>query len=145
MNNFLMPQNNQISNGFWGNQNTDVSYGYAPSGVGAGPYYMPVNTQYSYQAQPATDIHWVQGLAGAKAYHVGPNQTVMLVDSEANKFYVKSTDSSGMPLPLRCFRYAEETEEIEKQSSGAVDMSQYLTKDEMIRLIDERLGKKDGK
>ena len=50
---------------------------------------------------------WVQGEAGAKSYLVAPNCTVMLLDSENSAFYLKSADSSGMPLPLRIFDYKE--------------------------------------
>ena len=50
---------------------------------------------------------WVQGEAAAKSYPVAPNCTVMLLDSENSAFYLKSADSSGMPLPLRTFDYKE--------------------------------------
>lgn len=49
---------------------------------------------------------WVQGEAGAKSYLVAPNTTVLLMDSESQRFYLKSTDGSGMPN-LRTFEYAE--------------------------------------
>lgn len=52
-------------------------------------------------------LPWVQGEAGAKAYPVAQNSTVLLMDSEAEVFYIKSTDMSGMPLPLRIFDYKE--------------------------------------
>lgn len=54
-------------------------------------------------------IVWVQGESGAKSYLVAPNTTVLLMDSEGNKFYLKSSDASGMPLPLRVFEYSEIT------------------------------------
>lgn len=46
---------------------------------------------------PTTDINWVQGEAGAKAYLVAPNTTVTLWDSERSTIYVKSADQSGIP------------------------------------------------
>jgi hypothetical protein len=46
---------------------------------------------------PASDINWVQGEAGAKAYLVAPNTTVTLWDSERSTIYVKSADQSGIP------------------------------------------------
>ena len=49
----------------------------------------------------------VQGEVAAKSYPVAPNCTVMLMDSEGERFYLKSADSSGMPLPLRVFEYTE--------------------------------------
>lgn len=53
---------------------------------------------------------WVQGEAGAKSYIVAPGNTVMLMDSEGERFYLKSADASGMPMPLRVFEYKERTE-----------------------------------
>ena len=53
---------------------------------------------------------WVQGEAGAKSYIVAPGNTVMLMDSEGERFYLKSADASGMPMPLRIFEYKERTE-----------------------------------
>ena len=34
---------------------------------------------------------------------------MMLMDSESSTFYIKSTDASGMPQPLRIFDYTERT------------------------------------
>lgn len=58
------------------------------------------------QQQP-TPIIWVQGEEGAKAYMVAAGNSVLLMDSENSVFYIKSTDASGMPQPLRIFDYTE--------------------------------------
>lgn len=91
-------------------------------------YYDPVQQsqmgQYNQQFQPPTTqpavqpmaqqgnngLIWVQGEAGAKSYIVAPGNTVMLMDSEGERFYLKSADASGMPMPLRIFEYKERTE-----------------------------------
>ena len=52
---------------------------------------------------------WVQGEASAKAYPVAAGQSVLLMDSEDSVMYIKSTDQSGMPQPLRVFEYKERT------------------------------------
>ena len=57
--------------------------------------------------QTNNGLVWVQGEVAAKSYPVAPNCTVMLMDSEGERFYLKSADSSGMPLPLRVFEYIE--------------------------------------
>lgn len=44
-----------------------------------------------------TDMNWVQGESGAKGYHVSPNTTVTLWDSESNTIYVKSANAVGVP------------------------------------------------
>ena len=88
-------------------------------------YYEPVQQnpmgQFNQQFQPTTTppatqptaqqgnngLIWVQGEAGAKSYIVAPGNTVMLMDSEGERFYLKSADASGMPMPLRIFDYKE--------------------------------------
>lgn len=68
--------------------------------------YYPQNS-YAQPAQNTNGITWVQGEAAAKAYPVAPGQNALLMDSEGECFYIKSTDATGMPLPLRTFEYHE--------------------------------------
>lgn len=76
-------------------------------GVG---YQSPMMQQPTAQTAQATpSIIWVQGEEGAKAYMVAAGNSVLLMDSENSAFYIKSTDASGMPLPLRVFDYKERT------------------------------------
>ncbi|MBO5837269.1 MAG: hypothetical protein J6Q92_05180 [Oscillospiraceae bacterium] len=51
-------------------------------------------------------LNWVQGEAGAKSWIVTPGSTVLLMDSEMMRFYLKSADPNGVPS-LRTFEYAE--------------------------------------
>lgn len=60
-------------------------------------------------AQQSSPIIWVQGEEGAKAYMVAAGNSVLLMDSENSTFYIKATDASGMPQPLRIFDYTERT------------------------------------
>ena len=64
--------------------------------------------QQMYQQPNTNGLIWVQGEAGAKSYLVAPNTTVLLMDSEAQRFYVKSTDAAGMPT-MKTFEYSEVT------------------------------------
>lgn len=84
------------------------------------------------QQQTSNGLIWVQGEAGAKSYLVAPSTTVMLMDSETQRFYLKSSDASGMPLPLRVFEYVETTKTGVEQPSSvpAVDLSGFTTKAE---------------
>ena len=97
--------------------------------------YQPSYQQPSYQ-QPQTNSNmiWVQGESGAKAHPTSPNVSQALFDSERQVFYVKSVDQSGMPQPLRVFRY-EECSEAEDKSS--LDLSNYITRDEFDALKQE--------
>ena len=71
------------------------------------PVTYPVQQQ---QPQNNNGLIWVQGEAAAKSYLVAAGASVMLLDSEAPVFYLKSTDQSGMPMPLRTFTYTEITQ-----------------------------------
>ena len=51
-------------------------------------------------------VLWVQGEAGAKSWFVNPGSTVLLLDSEAMRFYLKSADMNGVPA-MRTFEYSE--------------------------------------
>lgn len=48
----------------------------------------------SFQSQ--TNITFVNGMEGAKAFQLRPNSNVLLMDSDNSKFYVKSTDNLGI-------------------------------------------------
>ena len=56
--------------------------------------------------QESSGILWVQGEAGAKSWIVAPGASVLLMDSEAQRFYVKTADQSGMPN-MKTFEYSE--------------------------------------
>ena len=116
-------------------------------------YYDPVQQnpmgQFNQQFQPPTTqpaaqpiaqqgnngLIWVQGEAGAKSYLVAPGNTVMLMDSEGERFYLKSADASGMPMPLRIFEYKERTEASSPAFSAPVaaqnvNLDNFVTREE---------------
>lgn len=99
------------------------------------PYGQQQPQQMPQAAQPAqSSITWVQGLAAAKSYPVAPATSVLLMDSEESRFYIKSSDVSGMPMPLRVFEYKEATEPA-KTPAGAVPVDgHYVTHDELNAL-----------
>jgi len=96
-------------------------YPYQPNYFGS-PY-QPQQQMSAQQSQTSANngIIWVQGESGAKSYLIAPNTTVMLMDSESNKFYLKSADASGIPLPLRKFTYSEDTSEAQNSAIPAKD------------------------
>lgn len=93
--------------------------------------------------QPVNDtgILWVQGEAGAKSWAVAPGKSVMLMDSESNTFYIKSSDNSGMPMPLRIFDYTERiqqsTQPVNVIQHEQIDTSQFITKEEFEKRLSE--------
>jgi hypothetical protein len=89
-------------------------------------------------AQPpqSEPIKWVQGEEGAKAYLVAAGNTVLLMDSENPTFYLKSTDASGMPMPLKIFDYTERTHQ-PKQAPAAARMAEYVTREEFAAFAEK--------
>lgn len=80
-------------------------------------------------------INWVQGEAGARSVSVSAGQKVLLMDSENNVFYVKSSDATGMPLPLRTFEYKEIGSEDNKITTPA--QNEYVTHEELKQILNE--------
>ncbi|MEE0896949.1 MAG: hypothetical protein U0L88_04900 [Acutalibacteraceae bacterium] len=109
---------------------------------GAMPDMLTQMRQNTVQQQPSNGIVWVQGESAAKSYPVAPNTTVMLLDSESSTFYLKTSDASGMPLPLRVFDYKERTQNGSNlptnapQGGLAVDLSNYVTYDQLNEILD---------
>lgn len=105
------------------------------------------NTQYGYSAgatpaqtwtttAPAQNtlgaINWVQGEAGARSVPVPAGQKALLMDSETNIFYIKSSDASGMPLPLRTFEYKEVGVDNKETAPAQND---YVTHEELKQIL----------
>ena len=101
------------------------------------PYPMPdrlAQLQYPQMMQPPqqnSGLLWVSGEIGAKSYLVAPGTTVLLMDSEAQRFYLKSTDISGMPS-IRTFEYSELRPETQKQPLNVSEnlSEQFVTREE---------------
>lgn len=69
----------------------------------------------------------VNGVEGAEAYPVAAGSTVLLIDFNSKKFWLKSTDASGFPQPLRSFDF------VEKIQNG-VEKADYVTRKEFEEL-----------
>lgn len=101
------------------------------------PYQMPAASQPQQQG-----INWIQGESAAKSFLVAPGQTVLLLDSESNCFYLKSADQSGMPLPLRIFDYTERIAKTEQN----VPIGDFITRkefEEALAKLTKRSKKED--
>lgn len=125
-------------------------------------YYQPYQQPYPYQdqlnqlrtanpmqqgypmpmQQPRQDINgliWVQGEAGAKSWFVTPGSTVLLMDSETMRFYLKSADMNGVPS-LRTFEYNEVGTATQK-SQEPLKTDNFVTVDEFNGFKNEVLKK----
>ena len=115
---------------------------YFPAGYN--PFQQVAMQQYQQAVQPTQQqsggLLWVQGIEGAKSHFISPGQSVLLMDSESNSFFIKSADASGMPLPLRIFYYTERTSQPAPQTPTAapvVDTSGFVTREEFETRIAE--------
>ena len=90
---------------------------------------------YQGQGQQRNGIIWVSGEAGAKAYLVAPNSSVVLFDSESNTIYIKSADASGLPN-IKTLDYTVRNEA--SQASHISPVSDYATKED-VSVIKEEL------
>jgi hypothetical protein len=109
-------------------QNPYMNYqtGYQPQALPA------MQSQASYPAPSSNGINWVSGESGAKSWIVGRGESVLLMDSESQCFYLKSADASGMPLPLRVFDYTERTQNAPQVSQSVLNQSSdnFITRNE---------------
>lgn len=120
------------------------AYSNFPVGYPAQQYPAPMRqapAQQQAQSQGG-GILWCQGEAGAKSYPVAPGGSVLLMDSEGSRFYIKSTDLSGMPNPLRTFEFREVSAQTARAASpvqqapqGVPDLSAFVTRDELEKRL----------
>ena len=109
--------------------------------------YMQGNYPQSFAPQPMpqqmnhsqSSINWVQGEIGARAYPVGAGSSVLLMDSEAQNFYIKSADNSGMPT-LKKYAYSEVVEEpLKLESKDANFDTAHLASREEVKQLQEKI------
>ena len=101
-------------------------------------YYQPMyntpnftqNTTQNASAGSSGGIIWAQGEAAAKAFPVGAGQSVLLMDSEDSVMYIKSTDQSGMPQPLRIFDYKERTSKHTESAQAKASSDDFVLRKE---------------
>lgn len=135
-----MPYNSYFPAGYQPVQNFYPQYAYAqqpqqPQAVQPAPQ----TPQAPQNAQPmSSNIIWVSGEAGAKAYLVAPNTTVQLWDSERQTIYLKSADASGMPsIKTLDYTIREMPQNNVVLASDGVS-STFATKDE-VNILAERI------
>ena len=82
------------------------------------------------QQQVNQGLLWVSGEVGAKSYLVTPNSTVLLMDSDEQRFYLKSAANAGMPS-LRIFEYNEVTN-IPQNAPQAPNLDENVLNDKFV-------------
>ena len=62
------------------------------------------------QPQPQQQIQYVNGKQNAETYQMGPSSSVILMDSNLPRFYLKQTDATGSAT-LKAFDFKEAEDE----------------------------------
>ena len=91
------------------------------------------------------NLIWVRGKENARSMQLQPNSTLIMLDNEANKFYIKTTDDIGLGR-LRVFNYIEEDDNQsaeQQQKVDTLDLSNYVTKEELDNIISTLKGDKN--
>ena len=83
---------------------------------------------------PTTNINYVQGEAGAKAYPIANGYTMFLMDAEDQKFYIKQCDAMGMPS-MRKFRFEEEKDPVPEKNEYVTKADFEKFEDKIMKLL----------
>lgn len=129
------------------NFNQNPSFSPAPylvnNSIPASGYF---NQQPAYTNQPQQQVgpgpnglRYVHGIEGAYAYNMLPGETqVILWDDTDDSFYIKGYDNMGKPKVLAWNDFKPHVENRKpQQQQRQVDMSQYLTKKDLDKIISQ--------
>jgi hypothetical protein len=108
---------------------------------------MALNLNAGYGMYPtASQMIWVQGPEAAKSYPVAPGNRVPLFDSENPTVYVKAVDQMGKPLPMEIYDLVlRKPVEQKEEPKETIDLSNYITRDEISNIISESVSKEVDK
>lgn len=67
----------------------------------------------------------VQGESGASMYPVAAGNTVLLMDFNLKKFWIKSTDINGLPAKFAAFDFKEAVKPMPQGENGFVPRSEF--------------------
>ena len=75
-------------------------------------FYPTVPNVYPTQTFPTQteQIQYVNGKQSAESYQMSPNSSVILMDSEKARFYVKKTDASGVST-IKAYDFTESADD----------------------------------
>lgn len=105
--------------------------------------------QIQYQQQPmfapqpfpySCEVIWISSEKEAVDYIVAKNSAVALWDKNNSVLYLKETDASGQPH-MDIFDLSKRGEEKPVQATPQIDLSRYVTIDQLEDILAERLKK----
>lgn len=99
------------------------------------PQSMPANPM---AGSAQNGMIWVSGRQEADGYLIAPNSAVALWDANNPVVYLRKADSTGKPSTV-VYDLVERTDNPPTQAAPQVDLSQYITRDELENILAERL------
>ena len=110
----------------FGNPNPQMTQNNAPT---------PQQTAQPLPQYPTqTNIEYVNGIEGVKALVLPPNYSKLVLDSDAPKFYIKTTDSWGKPT-IQVFDYVNP--EMKKNETVETKKQDYVTLDAFDKMKEQ--------
>lgn len=98
------------------------------------------NPQPTMQMQ--SNIEYVNGIEGAKAFILPPNTQKLLLDSDNPFFYIKTTDLQGKPT-VRRFKYIDVDSEQKVEPKKEESNINFVSLDQFTQLLDDFNNLKD--
>ena len=83
---------------------------------------------------------FVNGENEVNNYPVAPGLTVMLIDFNLNKFWLKSTGMNGVPQPIRTFPFEEEVLPVSNQNGNSVSREEFEALNSKLDKLISELG-----
>ena len=114
------------------NYNYNDNYSYPTSSTPLYQNQYPANPIPQFTQTPTNgSVIWVNSENEARAWPVPNGGSAVLFDTQGECFYIKRVDASGMPLPLRTFKYTEIVE------NTIPTNQEYITKEEFEKWVAE--------
>lgn len=83
---------------------------------------------------------FVNGESEVNNYPVAPGLTVMLIDFNLKKFWLKSTGMNGVPQPIRAFPFEEEALPVSNQNGNSVSREEFEALNSKLDKLISELG-----
>lgn len=131
---------NFTTNPYYQTQPGNINF--APNSFPSSP--MPQYSQMQPQNSGSIMMIQIQSDDEVNTYPVAAGTTVMLINFSTNKFWLKSTSTSGVPEPLRRFNFNEEITQ-PQTSANAVSREEFESLSQKIdKLIADLGGNNNG-
>lgn len=106
----------------------------------------PQPQQYQ-QYQPQNNsvmVVTVQGESGASMYPVAAGNTVLLIDFNLKKFWLKATDINGLPAKFAAFDFTEVKPTVQSDTSNYVSRNEFEELKKSIEQLGALIGGKNN-